>query len=215
MDDPTVWDSVYFWKQAEENNLNVFWRTWKSCNQEVAKPGHHWALAKLQHAVLCDNIYFYKHTGNVYFLLLLPVLSPFRFSAQLLFKTFCFICLQFLRMVENLWFVLTCSPVVSVDKSAKYLLWSLGRKQPLLMHTIQGKIRNQIKKNIFFSFSDQCNFAHTIYSAAHCVQTMTMGKVRILYFLLRIQFPFPSSINYFGVNSYSTTDESPVAGNET
>lgn len=112
------------------------------------------------------------------------------FFTQLLFKAFCFICLQLSSTEENLRKCLVCFDLLSGCVSRQ--------KQQI------STLITWMKTTTWYTRTS-VNFAHTIYSAAHCIQTMNMKEVKV----------FPSGINYFSVNSYSATDESHVARNET
>lgn len=134
-------------------------------------------------------VYTLKDIVQMFFIsVVITGFLSFRHSLHL-FKSF--IRLQ-LCVVHNLWRLLFFPPLclTSVEKSCKCLLWKTFLLFLLLLSTLH------ISCSLFFF---------------NVFQTW-------LWMHLRTFLPslfFPSMINYFGVKSYSTTDENPVTGNET
>lgn len=196
MDDPAVWDSLYFQKQGEENTSNVFWRRWRSEVERWLKSEGLWALAKLRRIVRCDDKYFQKHTGNVFIFIAI-------FSLQTFYPTVVQSILFYLSTSfpcgGNLWRRLVCFdllPGFSAEKLQIFTLITWKKKKTLILnqtatHNTRKIIpRKQIKEKHNCLVSQMLVSSHW-FTAAHCVQTSAISAVKVLYFLLKTQSPFP------------------------
>lgn len=142
-----------------------------------------------------------QHTKNGFIFNAIASFSP---SSDLLFKAFCFISLQLLHVVENLWKCLVCFdplPVFSGKKQPIFTLITWKKKKTLTTHTGQEKrTRKQIKeKHYFLVLPVLVSALQRHYTLLHSVQTEAMSAVEVLSFLLKTLSPFPHQVSITSV----------------